>query len=129
MSDHRLPPSQARSATMMNHFAAFLAALRASCGNTAWDTAGITAALDKAKPMASPADLAVAAIRAAVDPGNRTPAVIGMAGPHWSAPPRTPRPPAPVSVLPDPADVADPAVVAAALAHIRKTILEGTNRD
>lgn len=48
-----------------------------------WDIAGVHKALGFARGR-GPADaLAVAAIRAAMNPANRTPAVIGMSGPHW----------------------------------------------
>lgn len=48
-----------------------------------WDIAGIRSALHKARTNASAHDLCVAAIRAAQNPSNRTPAVIAMGGPHW----------------------------------------------
>lgn len=48
-----------------------------------WDVRGILAALAIAKDRGSAADVAVAAIRAASVPSNRTPAVIPLAGPHW----------------------------------------------
>lgn len=48
-----------------------------------WDPAGIVHALGVARGRGSVDALAVAAVRAAVDPLNRTPAVIGRSGPHW----------------------------------------------
>lgn len=58
--------------------AAFLHELRGD-----WDRPGIIAELGKARAMAPASDLAIAAVRAASDPNNRTPAVIGMEGAHW----------------------------------------------
>lgn len=49
-----------------------------------WDEAGIVTALGNARLMGDPFDLAVAAVAAARDENNRTPAVIAMPGPHWS---------------------------------------------
>jgi hypothetical protein len=57
-----------------------------------WDVAGIRAALSNARHIAPAHDLAVAAIRA-TQGDARTPAVIGMDGPHWHAPAPTVRPP------------------------------------
>lgn len=48
-----------------------------------WDVKGILAALYDAAGKGGNFDLAQAAIRAASDPGNRTPAVIALEGPHW----------------------------------------------
>jgi hypothetical protein len=56
-------------------------------GEKQWDVVGVRAALVTARRKASAADLAVAAIRCAVNPDARTPAVIGMDGPHWVAMP------------------------------------------
>lgn len=53
--------------------------------NEEWDIPGIEHALGRAREMAPAADLACAAIRAAVTVGNRTPAVIPLPGPHWRA--------------------------------------------
>lgn len=58
--------------------AAFLHSIR-----TDWDPAGIVHALGVARGRGSVDALAVAAVRAAVEPLNRTPAVIGQSGPHW----------------------------------------------
>jgi hypothetical protein len=72
--------------------AALVASLRPD-----WHTAGIVDAIAKARDIAPAADLACAAIRAAADQSNRTPAVIAMEGPHWrgaDATPRFERPPA-----------------------------------
>jgi len=52
-------------------------------GRNGWDQAGVRAAIHKARMNADAHDLCVAAIRAAQNPTNRTPAVIAMDGPHW----------------------------------------------
>lgn len=57
--------------------------LRNRTAGPPWDLPGIEIELGRAVDMADAPDLAVAAIRAAVEPINRTPAVIGMGGPHW----------------------------------------------
>jgi hypothetical protein len=65
--------------------AAFIASIRHD-----WQRPGIEDALGKARHLASPAQLAIAAIEAARDDGNRTPAVIALDGRHWhttAAPP------------------------------------------
>lgn len=49
-----------------------------------WDAQGIYVALGKARDLGDPATVAVAAIRAAATPTNRTPAVIPMQGHHWT---------------------------------------------
>lgn len=48
-----------------------------------WDKRGIVHALGKAKEMGTAAQVAVAALVAAQNTGNRTPAVIPLSGPHW----------------------------------------------
>jgi len=48
-----------------------------------WGLAGITAALKKASPLGSAAEVAVAACRCAANPDMRTPALIAGPGPHW----------------------------------------------
>lgn len=48
-----------------------------------WDQQGVYAALAKARTMGTAPELAIAAIRAADTPINKTPAVIAMQGPHW----------------------------------------------
>ena len=48
-----------------------------------WGLAGITAALKKASPLGSAAEVAVAACRCAADSDMRTPALIPTPGPHW----------------------------------------------
>jgi len=48
-----------------------------------WGLAGITAALKKASPLGSAAEVAVAACRVAANPDMRTPALIADPGPHW----------------------------------------------
>jgi hypothetical protein len=49
-----------------------------------WDEAGIVKALGDARLMGDAFDLALAAVVAAREPRNRTPAVIAMQGPHWA---------------------------------------------
>lgn len=53
-------------------------------GDKRWDVAGVRSALSKARHKAPAAALAIAAIRCATNPDAKTPAVIGMDGPHWS---------------------------------------------
>lgn len=53
-------------------------------GDKRWDVAGVRSALSKARHKAPAANLAIAAIRCATNPDAKTPAVIGMDGPHWS---------------------------------------------
>jgi hypothetical protein len=50
-----------------------------------WDTKGIVHALGEARTKGTAAQVAVAALVAAQNPTNRTPAVIPLAGPHWPA--------------------------------------------
>lgn len=73
--------------TQTQYVAALVAELRPG-----WDPQGIRAALLKAANRDA-FDVALAALRAAREPGNRTPAVIPLAGPHWesSKPPAVPR--------------------------------------
>lgn len=59
--------------------------------NEEWDLHGIEAVLGRARDLAPAADLACAAIRAAVTVGNRTPAIIALPGPHWRASSSNPR--------------------------------------
>lgn len=54
-----------------------------------WDEQGIYAALGKARDMGDLAEISIAAIRAAVAPDSRTPAVIATPGPHWHSTPDT----------------------------------------
>ena len=49
-----------------------------------WDTSGISKALYAARDIGTADELSHAALYAAVDPRNRTPAVIALAGPHWT---------------------------------------------
>lgn len=49
-----------------------------------WDAPGVLAALRDARTKGSADQVAHAAITAAMDPANRTPAVIGLDGPHWA---------------------------------------------
>lgn len=56
-------------------------------GDKKWDVVGVRSQLIAARTKASAPDLAIAAIRCAVNPDARTPAVIGMDGPHWVAVP------------------------------------------
>ncbi|MGO4297378.1 hypothetical protein [Glutamicibacter sp. MCAF14] len=48
-----------------------------------WEVAGVHKALGYARGRGGVDALAVAAVRAAMVPGNRTPAVIGQSGAHW----------------------------------------------
>lgn len=73
MSDARMDKAQAEA------LAAFIALLRPG-----WDAAGIMAALGQGRMMGTAADLAVAAIAAAMEPSNRTPAIIAKPGAHWT---------------------------------------------
>lgn len=78
-----------------------------------WDPPGVMAAL---QPLADhdPAPLAIAAIRAATNPTNRTPAVIGLDGPHWRDTPAHTPTPTPPRYRPEPArNVAPPERAAA----------------
>ena len=61
--------------------AAFLRELRGD-----WDKPGIEHALGVARGKGTAPVVAVAAIRAAAQASNRTPAVIGMDGAHWREP-------------------------------------------
>jgi hypothetical protein len=63
-----------------------------------WDTTGIMSALVTARLRVgvTPADLAIAAVKAASNPSNRTPAIIPLDGDHWrehNRPLTTPQPP------------------------------------
>jgi hypothetical protein len=63
-----------------------------------WDKPGLLTHLDTARLRVSvtPADLAIAAVKAADNPANRTPAVIPLDGEHWrehNRPLTTPQPP------------------------------------
>lgn len=49
-----------------------------------WGIPGIVAELRKAADRGTPFDVALAAIHAAQDEKNRTPAVIALPGPHWT---------------------------------------------
>jgi hypothetical protein len=49
-----------------------------------WDVKGIVKALGDAREKACAGTVAVAAIVAAQNPGNRTPGVIPLTGPHWA---------------------------------------------
>lgn len=61
--------------------AAFIHSLRPD-----WDMPGIVVNLAKAKDRGDTYIVAIAAIRAAAAPGNRTPAIIAMDGFHWRPP-------------------------------------------
>ncbi|MFJ2298123.1 hypothetical protein [Oerskovia paurometabola] len=50
-----------------------------------WDVAGVRKALYDARKKGTAEQLCIAAIKAAVEPTNRTPAVIGHDGAHWTA--------------------------------------------
>ena len=60
--------------------AAFIASIRPE-----WEPQGIYVALGKARDHGDAAQVAIAAIRAAATPTNRTPAVIPLQGDHWTA--------------------------------------------
>ena len=66
--------------------AAFIATLRPD-----WQTPGIVAAIGQAREVAPADEVAHAAIRAAVDAKNRTPAVIPLEGVHWRGAEATPQ--------------------------------------
>ena len=71
--------------TQAQQLAAFIHTIRRD-----WDPAGIVKALGDARGK-GPVDLvAHAAIRAAMNPKARTPAIIGRAGEHWAVPWREP---------------------------------------
>lgn len=72
--------------------ARFIERLRRRLPGDTWHKPGIEDALGRARDRADAPDLAMAAIRAACEPTNRTPAVIGMDGPHWREASRPPRP-------------------------------------
>jgi hypothetical protein len=60
-----------------------------------WDVPGIEDALWQARSYAPVVDLASAAMRAALEPSNRTPRVIALDGAHWrgsEAQPKLPEP-------------------------------------
>lgn len=54
-----------------------------------WDHRGILAAIQTAAPRHTAPQIAIAAIHAATNPTNRTPAVIPLNGPHWNTGPTT----------------------------------------
>lgn len=60
--------------------AALVAALRPD-----WDAPGVLAALRDGRTKGTADQLAHAAINAAMDPANRTPAVIALDGSHWAS--------------------------------------------
>jgi hypothetical protein len=72
--------------------AAFIERIRSRLPGDRWHKPGIEDALGRARDRASAPDLALAAIRAASEPMNRTPAVIGMDGPHWREASKPPHP-------------------------------------
>lgn len=75
--------------------ARFIELLRRRLPGDPWHKPGIENALAQARDRAPAPDLALAAIKAAMLGSNRTPAIIGMDGPHWQAasrPPKTDRP-------------------------------------
>lgn len=61
--------------------AAFIGTIRPD-----WDAQGVMAALAKAKDRGTVTEVAHAAIAAAANRLNRTPAVIALSGPHWTVP-------------------------------------------
>lgn len=72
--------------------AKFIHQLRKRTGGPDWHRAGIESALAEARRRAPAPDLAIAAIKAARVPTNRTPAIIGMDGPHWQGATNKPTP-------------------------------------
>jgi hypothetical protein len=75
-----------------------------------WDRPGVLAKLNQATAAGKPlGQLAVAAIRAALDESNRTPAVIPLDGAHWrdTPAPRLEVTPVPKPYRPDPVVVGD----------------------
>ena len=72
--------------------ARFIELIRKRLPGDTWHKPGIEDALARARKRADCPDLAHAAIAAALRPENRTPAVIGMDGPHWREATRPPRP-------------------------------------
>lgn len=72
--------------------ARFIELLRRRLPGDTWHKPGIENALGIARKRADAPDLAHAAIAAAIRPENRTPAVIGMDGPHWREATKPPRP-------------------------------------
>lgn len=78
--------------TEASDLARFLERLRKRMSGDDWHKPGIENALGAARGRAPAPDLAIAAIRAASEPTNRTPAVIGMDGPHWREASKPPRP-------------------------------------
>jgi hypothetical protein len=63
--------------------AAFVRTVRLRSGGVEWHVSGIEDVLTRHRDMADEVDLAIAAIRAAAAPVNRTPGVIAHEGPHW----------------------------------------------
>ena len=57
--------------------------IRNRSGGAEWHLPGIEDALNKAREVAPFPDLCLAAVTAAREPSNRTPAVIALDGPHW----------------------------------------------
>lgn len=68
---------------LQKHQALYLAAFIHSIRRD-WDEAGIFKALGDALNMGTSSDLAIAAVAAARNEKNRTPAVIALQGPHWA---------------------------------------------
>ncbi len=64
--------------------AAFINALRPD-----WDKPGVIDALGRARGKGSATAVAIAAIKAASSPTNRTPAVLHLDGEHWRTRPET----------------------------------------
>lgn len=68
-------------ATMLNTLVRLVCGLRPD-----WQAPGVQAAISDAirqNPLASQAQITAAAVNAAKDPNNRTPAVIALPGRHW----------------------------------------------
>lgn len=72
--------------------ATYIELIRKRMPGDSWHRPGVEDALARARHRAPSPDLALAAISAATRPENRTPAIIGMDGPHWREASKPPRP-------------------------------------
>jgi hypothetical protein len=77
MTSRKISAATARAA------ANTIARLRHRSGGIDWQVPGIEAALVEHADMADESELVIAMIRAAMNPVNRTPAIIAHPGPHW----------------------------------------------
>lgn len=67
--------------SMTKHQAELLAAFIAACRD--WQVPGTVTALAKARNRGDVWQVAIGALRAAANPGNKTPAIIALDGAHW----------------------------------------------